>query len=421
MHYKCVIIIETHYNYYIITQIVKIFKNFIKECFKLGIAGIVAEFNPFHNGHKYLIDCAKHNGDSVFCVISGNFVQRGDTAVISKFSRARQALLCGADLVAELPCPWSMSTAQNFALGAVSQLNALGINVLYFGSECGDIDKLKRAAKLIVSDDFEKRIKEKVKEGKTFASLRQQTLFEMDSELSSLLDNPNDSLAIEYIIASRKINPEIEFFAVKRVGAQHNDLSSKDKYSTATLIRENIYQNKEKYFRKYMPEGAVRILLESDISQIKNIETAILARLRSLKIDDFKKLPDTSEGIENLIYSSLRTATSLDELYNLIKCKRYTLARIRRLILSAFLGIDNTYFKKEPPYVRVLGFSGNSLSKLPENPIKPIITKVSQINKLSEFSKKVFETECRATDLYSLSLEPKKECGADMTTPIIKV
>lgn len=387
----------------------------------MSTVGIIAEFNPLHNGHKYLIDCAKSEGKRVFCVISGNFVQRGDTAVISKFQRTRQALLNGVDLVCELPCPWSMSTAQNFAYGAVSQLNALGIDMLYFGSECGDATLLERAADLLSSDEYENKLKKKVKGGQTFASLRQQVLYEMDCELGKLLDNPNDSLAIEYIISAKRINPKIGFYAVKRVGAMHNDSTADDGYSTATLLREKLREKDTDYIRKFVPLKAADVLLQSDLSDIRNIETAVLARLRTMSIGDFKKLPDLSEGLENLIYSSVRKANSLEELYDMIKSKRYTLARIRRLILSAFIGIDNSFFKKEPPYVRILGFSDSMLGDLPNPPKKPIVTKVSQIRLLSDFSKKVFETECRATDLYSLTFENKKECGAELTTPIIKV
>ena len=127
----------------------------------MAIAGIVAEFNPLHNGHKYLIDCAKSDGHDVAIVLSGNFVQRGDTAIIPKYKRAESALICGADIILELPVPWSMSTAQNFALGALSQLSALNIDILYFGSECGDDFLLNQIAELLLSEDFNIKLKEK--------------------------------------------------------------------------------------------------------------------------------------------------------------------------------------------------------------------------------------------------------------------
>lgn len=393
----------------------------MKESDKLGISGIVAEFNPFHNGHKYIVDCAKSDGHTVCAVISGNFVQRGDTAVISKFDRARQALACGVDIVCELPCPWSMSTAENFAFGAISQLNSLGIEILYFGSECGDTDKLMKAAKLLKSDDFSKQVKESLNSGKTFAAIRQEILNRLDPDLSLLLSNPNDTLAIEYINAAEKINPNIKFKAVKRIGAQHNDSESEGQFSTATLIREKIKENDISYLEKFLPAEALNILKNSDVSDISNIEIAILSVLRRMTLDDFKNLPDISEGIENALYDAVKRSISLEELFTNIKSKRYTHARIRRLVLSAFLGIDDSCFKKEPPYNRIIGFSGNAIKVIPTVTSKPIITKVSQLNLEDDFTKYVFETECRATDLYSLSLEVKKESGAEFTTPIIKI
>lgn len=393
----------------------------MKESDKLGISGIVAEFNPFHNGHKYLIDCAKDDGHIVCTVISGNFVQRGDTSIISKYDRAKQALLCGADIVCELPCPWSMSTAENFALGAVSQLNSLGVEVLYFGSESGDTKRLIRAAEILTSRDFSDALKQNLTSRKTFAAIRQETLNRFDHHLSELLSNPNDSLAVEYIIAAGKINPSIKFKAVKRIGAQHNDSKSFNEFSTATLIRENIKVNDLKKLEKFVPEEALNILNNSSFSDITRLETAILSVLRRMTIEDFKRLPDISEGIENSIYEAVKHSCSLEELYMNIKSKRYTLARIRRLVLSAFIGIDNSFFKKEPPYTRILGFKDDGIKIIPDNSSKPIITKVAQINLNDEYTKMVFETECRATDLYALSLSDKKESGAEFTTPIIKV
>lgn len=393
----------------------------MKESDKLGISGIVAEFNPFHNGHKYIVDCAKNDGHIVCAVISGNFVQRGDVSVISKFDRAKQALLCGVDIVCELPCPWSMSTAENFALGAVSQLNSLGVEIIYFGSESGDTDKLIRTAGLLLSDKFRALLKENLNSGKTFASIRQETLNKLNPELSDLLSNPNDTLAIEYIIAAKKINPKITFKAIKRVGAMHNDANSQGKFSTATLIRNKIKTNDYAYLERFMPQEAFNIIESSEISDISNIETAILSVLRRMTTNDFKKLPDISEGIENALYEAVKHSKTIEELYANIKSKRYTLARVRRLVLSAFVGIDNSFFKKEPPYTRILGFNDNGLKVFSNTPTKPIITKISQLNLNDSFTKNAFETECRATDLYALSLNDRKESGADFTTPIIKI
>ncbi|MBO7217212.1 MAG: nucleotidyltransferase family protein, partial [Clostridia bacterium] len=331
----------------------------MKESVNLGIAGIVAEFNPFHNGHKYLIDCAKSDGHAVYTVISGNFVQRGDVAIISKFERAKQALLCGADIVCELPCPWSMSTAENFAFGAVSQLNSLGIEFLYFGSECGDSDLLVKTADVVSSEAFNNLVGEKLSSGKTFAAIRQEILSEIAPNSVKVLENPNDTLAVEYILAAKKINPSIRFKAIKRIGAGHNDLASRDNFSTATLIREKIKENDLDYIKQFVPPEAQYMILAGNISDIRNIESGVLAVLRTKTIEELRARPDISEGIENGLYNAIRHATTLDELYMSVKSKRYTLARIRRMVLSAFIGIDNSFFKKEPPYTRILGFRNN--------------------------------------------------------------
>ena len=392
----------------------------MKECDFLAIAGIVAEFNPFHNGHKYIIDCAKRDGHKVFTVISSNFVQRGETAIISKFDRAKQALLGGADLVCELPCPWSMSTAQNFAFGAVSQLVTLGVEILYFGSESGDTERLVKAAEIIDSAEFQSCIKERINAPVTYAALRQEILSEFDPSLSDILSGPNDTLAVEYISAAKKLGSKLEFKAVKRVGVGHNDTDASGEYANASSIREKIIERDFNYISKYMPYESAEIFLQTDISYMENIEIAVLSRLRTITAEELNRVPDVKEGIENLIISAAREATSLEELYTLIKSKRYTHARIRRIIMAAFIGIDNSFFKTEPPYVRILGFRRDAITLAPNYPRKPIVTKVSQIDSLDEYSQKVFKTECRATDLFSLSFKKPKKSGADMTTPMIK-
>ncbi len=393
----------------------------MKESDILSLAGIIAEFNPFHNGHKYLIDCAKSDGHNVCAVISGNFVQRGDISVISKFERVKMALLNGVDIVCELPTPWAMSTAQNFAFGAVSQLNALGVDTIYFGSECGDINLLNMISDILESDEFSKKLKSRLSDGKTFASTRQEVLFEFIFENSKVLDGANDTLAVEYITAAKKINSSISFKAIKRIGPQHNDCVESGDFSTATLIREKIKSNTIQEVKKFIPCSVFNLLANVDISNINYIEKAILARLRAMTIEEFSSLPDISEGLENRLFASVKNATTLEDLYDMLKSKRYTHARIRRLILNAFIGVDNTWFKTEPPYVRILGFRGDCIKHIDFNTNKPIITKVSEIKNLSQEAKRLFELECRATDIYSLSFNKPKKCGAEFTTPIIKV
>ena len=386
----------------------------------MAVTGIIAEFNPLHNGHKLLIDRAKEQGDTVICVISGNLVQRGDTSVIPKLKRAEAALLCGADVVAELPVLWSMSTAQNFALGGVSQLYNLGCDKIIFGSECGDINSLINAADILLSDEFAQKVSDEVKSGITFAAARSNAA-EILGVNPQLLSNPNDNLGIEYIMAAKTLNLPITFTCVKRLGAGHDSNENIGGLVSSSFIRQKILEDNLGYAERFMPIPLRGFIKEDFVSDIKRIENAILGILRLKSSDDFKALPDLSEGIENKLYFSLRVATSLDELYNMIKTKRYTLARVRRLVLSAALGFDGELFMTPPPYVRVLGFSEQGEKQIRKlEPTVPVITRATQIKELDERCKKVFETECRATDLYALSLSKPLECGLEYKMKLLK-
>lgn len=386
----------------------------------MSAVGIIAEFNPLHTGHKRIITRAKALGDTVICIISGNFVQRGDTAIISKYQRAKFALLCGADIVAEMPVLWSMSTAQNFALAGVWQLYNLGCDKIVFGSECGDIEALKNAADVLAGDSFFTLAAQKAKSGITFAAARELAASELGVDFS-LLRNPNDNLGIEYILAAKKLNLPIEFHCIKRIGARHDSGEVSDGYVSSSFIRKELISGSIGFCERFMPREIRGIIQPENIADINRLENAILCSLRTKTADDFKCLPDISEGLENKIYFSARVATGLEELYNMIKSKRYTLARIRRLVLAAFLGFDNEFFMQTPPYVRVLGFG-----KVGEAHLKnlvaliPVITRASQIKMLESDAKKVFETECRATDIFSMSLSKPLECGIEQRTKLLK-
>ncbi|MBR3591668.1 MAG: nucleotidyltransferase family protein [Clostridia bacterium] len=386
----------------------------------MSAVGIIAEFNPLHTGHKRLIDYAKTLDDNVACVISGNFVQRGDVAIISKQQRAKFALLCGVDIVAELPVLWSMSTAQNFALGGVWQLYNLGCRKIVFGSECGDIDALINAADVLNSDGFFEKVSEKAKSGVTFAVARENAAQEMGVDFT-LLRGANNNLGIEYILAAKKLNLPIEFQTIKRIGAGHNSNEIDDGFVSSSFIREELLKSNIGYTERFMPREIRGIINPEHIADIKRLENAILCSLRTKSANDLKNLPDISEGLENKIYFSARVATSLDELYNMIKTKRYTMARIRRLVLSAFLALDNRFFMTPPPYVRVLGFNSNGLEhlKMPQG-IIPVITRALQIKNLDDDAIKVFETECRATDIYNLALGVPLECGSEQKMKLLK-
>ena len=385
----------------------------------MSAIGIIAEFNPLHNGHKYIIDRATESGKTVICAISGNFVQRGETAIVSKEVRTRMALSCGADIVVELPILWSMSTAQNFALGGVWQLYNCGCDEIIFGSECGDIKKLYAISDILLSEDFDSLVSEEIKKGITFATARENAVKSLGGDIA-LLKNANDNLGIEYIVAARKLNLDIKFSCVKRQGAGH-DQGAIDNFASASFIREKIKENNFDALKEYMPDECIELLSNANISDMKLLERAILSSLRLTSKDDFRNLPDLSEGLDNALFASARQADSYDELCDLMKSKRYTLARVRRLILSAYLRLDDEFFMKTPPYVRILGFNKFGERHLKEfKSTLPLIKRVAEVSTLGKAAIKVLETEARATDIFSLSLENPQICGAEYTFKLVK-
>lgn len=393
------------------------------------IAGIVSEYNPFHLGHAELISRTRLNGAThVVAVMSGNFVQRGEPAALSKWARARQALQNGVDLVIELPLPWALSGAEKFAFGGTALLDAAGVDMLSFGSECGNIEKLQSAAQALTSPGLGEAIRYELKSGSTFAGARQKAIGSLfGQEMAQLLRNPNNILGIEYLKALNGLHSELTPFTIKRVGSAHDALTYEGKIASASHIR-GLIRNGDN-FSSMIPETAEEIVrkeiaLGNAPASITAAERAILAKLRIMSRSEFAELPDISEGLENRVYMAARKATSLDEVYTLIKSKRYTHARIRRIVLSAFLGINSSMNLGIPPYLRVLGFNKNGIEVMHE--IKstsrlPIITNSSDIISLDNKAKNMFELECRSTDLFALCTPQIAPCGLDMTTGIISI
>lgn len=385
----------------------------------MAITGIIAEFNPLHNGHKRLIDEAKSGGNTVAAVISGNFVQRGECAVIEKGLRTKCALICGVDLVAELPVPWSMSTAGNFALGGVWQLYALGCDEIIFGSECGDIGKLSYTADILCSDEFFALLTQNVNGALTFATAREEAAKALGAD-AGILKNPNDNLGIEYIIAARKLNLPIKFRCIKREGAAHDSRVISGDFVSASYIREELVKGNVAFAERFMPVCLHGILSEKDIADTDKLKTAVLSVLRTKTAADFANLPDISEGLDNRMLFAVRSAVSPEDLYTQLKSKRYTLSRVRRLVFSAFLGLDNEFFMKTPPYVRLLGASDKGIEALKGGYVYDILTKPAQIKALGGDAQKVFDTECRATDIFTLSLKVPLEAGLEYKRKFLK-
>lgn len=381
--------------------------------------GIISEFNPFHTGHKHLIDSVKAENDTVISVMSGNFVQRGDVSIYEKTERVRAALKNGVDLIIELPLPFSLATAQRFSLGGINILNSLGIiDKICFGSECGDIEKLKQIADILSSDEFENKIAKRLKSGDTYAKIRTDILMEYGKVYSEILTNPNNILGVEYILAAKKLGADFDFQTITRTGAEH-DSSVPKNTASASYIRGQIILGKTDEIKHFLPFN-----YSDNFAFIGNIENAILSSLRANNTQSrYLALPDISEGIENRIVSAVKTASSLNELYDSIKTKRYTLSRIRRIILSAFLNVTEEIALGTPPYIRVLGFTEKgkiALSEIAKKTVLPIICTAKDASALPEKAAQVFELECTASDLWALSLNYPQKCGNEYYYKIIK-
>ncbi|MBO7520271.1 MAG: nucleotidyltransferase family protein, partial [Clostridia bacterium] len=350
---------------------------------------------------------------------SGNFVQRGECAVTEKSLRTKFALLCGVDIVAELPVLWSMSTAANFALGGVWQLYSLGCDEIIFGSECGDIDKLTATADILCSDKFFSILSGKVNGALTFAAAREAAAEELGADIS-VLNNPNDNLGVEYIIAAKKLNLPIKFRCLKREGAAHDSKCVSGDFVSSSYIREQLAGGNVAFAERFMPTVLHGVINENNVADTKKLETAMLTVLRTKTAKDFEKLPDMSEGLNNRLEFAVRSAATLDEVLSQLKSKRYTLARMRRLVLSAFLGLDNSFFLKTPPYVRILGASEKGLKLLSKGTMFNIVIKPSEIKEAGDDAVKVLNTECRATDIFTLSLKTPLEPGLEYTRKFLK-
>lgn len=384
----------------------------------MKICGIIAEYNPFHNGHKYQIEETKRRfgATHIVAVMSGNFTQRGDTAIFDKYKRAEVALKNGVDLVIELPVAYALGSAEQFALGAVSVLQSLGcVDMLSFGSECGDIGLLHETAGAVVyaqqHDDFFRFMRS----GDTLPVALQKTIEKYyESEIIETLTEPNNTLAVEYLKAMDEMGCLFEPVTIGRTGTGHDSDETSENIASASKIRRMILVGED--VSAFVPE-----LPDGETADIRNLETAILAKLRMMSQKEIEKAPNVLMGLENRIYKSARVATNLAELYMLIKTKRYTLARIRRIVLACFLGIKKSDLKKSPSYIRILGMNGKGREILAKADCKlPMDTSLKALMKSGDVQKRQAYLEEVAGNMYALAYDRKKPCGLEYTSkPVI--
>ena len=389
----------------------------------MQIAGIVIEYNPMHCGHAYLLQQirARLGEDAaIIGVMSGNFVQRGDFALLGEHARARAAVESGMDLVLELPLPWAVASAERFADGGVQVLEKTGlVTDLAFGSECGDAAALQKTAEALLSPKLDLFLHRELARGDSFAAARQRALAALFPEGDAVLEWPNNTLGVEYCKALLRRGSAIRPMTVKRTGMHHNGQGSQEGPAPATLIREALRRGDRDWALSEMTPAMGRIYGKEEATGrapvfTKNCERAILARLRTMTEADFAALDEGREGLYHRLYEASRTAVSVDEVLERAKTKRYAYARLRRMVLWAYLGLTPGDFPAEVPYLRVLAANGTGralLARMRETASAPVLTKPAAVRRMDEHAQALFALEARAADLYALAYPDLSAAG----------
>jgi len=355
----------------------------------MKIVGIIAEYNPFHNGHKFHIEEAKRltGADVVVVVMSGNYVQRGDVSIFDKQIRAKAAILGGADLVIELPTINSTQSAEGFAYNAVYLMNALNcVDYLAFGAETDGISEVAAIAKFLTAEnaEFGQLIRDKLKSGISYALAREQAVGELFGEnYAKILREPNNILGVEYLKALQLLNSDIEPILVKRNAVGHNDMMVQDAFASASLIRKMVKSDGLESIKHLVPSECMELYYEAKIHTLQTAETAILAGLRKSLPERIVKIADVSEGLENRIFNMAKEHNTLDDLLDAVKTKRYTQARLRRIMLHSYLGIERIDLTT-PKYLKILDFNSNGqeiLNRIKKTTMLPLVKNFAQLKK----------------------------------------
>ena len=405
------------------------------------VIGIIAEYNPFHNGHLYHLQKSLEITGSSYsvAVISGNFTQRGSTSLVDKWAKAEIAIKNGIDLVLELPLLYSISSAENFAEGAIKILDSLKVvDYLSFGSESGDISTLNMVADILYKEPkaYKNILSHELSKGLSFPKARENALLMYLNDIrrfSNVLSSPNNILGIEYLKALKNLKSPIIPVTVERYNSGYHDTSYNGNVASATAIRNIVKNNGWDILRKVVPENTFSTLLENIkvghvVSDLSVFEKQIIYNLRKMSIQEIADLPDVSEGLENAIKNTANSCNSVVEFLNIIKSKRYTSTRLQRILLYALLGItkkDIALSKKAIPYIRVLGFNNKGKYLISEvaraNPKLEIITSVkkymdSSNNKNSRY---MLEKDIWATNVYTIGYEYDSWNNLDYTHKLI--
>lgn len=385
----------------------------------MKLAAVIAEYNPFHNGHAHHIRKTRECGAThVVAVMSGNVVQRGDFALVDKFSRAGAAVECGADLVLELPAAYACAPANRFADGAVDLIEKLGcVDILSFGCESGDAQLVAEAARVTEDDAVVAQARAALKNGAKYPAALAEAAGAASPSLRGILLDPNSVLAAEYIKALSRRGSAIQPLAVKRLGASHDGAPSGD-FASASHIRRLAIEKKE--FSRYLPacmlDRIVSCMAAGRLSGgIKEIETAVLYRLRTMTDAEIAAIPDGSDGLANRIHSAAFSAAGLEQLYADASAKRYTAARVRRAVLAAVLGITQADYRGVP-YARVLacGEGGKDILRAADSSLA-VSSSLKKLENLGGQAERCALLEQRVSAVFALTCADKTDNRGELT------
>ena len=399
----------------------------------MKVAGLITEYNPFHHGHRIHIEKTREltGASHLVAVMSGSFVQRGEPAVVDKWTRAEMAVKSGVDLVVELPFTYAVQTAELFALGGIRILEAIGVtDYLVFGSESGDIGILNDIATILAEEPplFKDYLKEHLERGNSFSVSRSLALEEFllhekihMSNTSEILKKSNNILGIEYLKALKKTKSSITPLTFQRIGDGYREREIKSKIASATGIRHSLKSAGPESVKDYMPDpsyGAIIKFLQEygRVNGLENYSQIINYLLCFLGPEKIADLFDVEVGLENRLKNLSLATSDVFQLIESVSTKRYTETRIQRLLIHMLLGISRKdvleAYAVQPGYLRILGSNSKGfqiINSIKENSSLEIINKLSDsINKLDQVNKDILQRDILATDLYYLGLNLNK-------------
>ncbi len=392
--------------------------------------GIITEYNPFHNGHLYHLkqSLQSTNSDATICVMSGHFLQRGTPAIMDKWTRAKNAIENGVDLVIELPTVYSMNSAEFFAKGSIELFNALNkIDVITFGSENGNIEPFLTIGEIYSKEpkDFKIKLKKHLNNGISFPNAREKALRDYLGNDISIDSKPNNILGIEYSKAIFSTSSKIKLETIIRTSNDYYEKNLTGNISSATAIRNSIKDNFNlNEIKSTVPNSTYDSLCENknDLIFRDDFEDLVFYKIRSMSLKELSEIHDVTEGLENRIKNmSLKTET-LEDLIQAIKTKRYTYTRIQRILFKILLNIKKEDVYHSPRYIRVLGFNQKGqkiIKELNETCTLPIITNLKNYKPQDDIARMMIETDIRATNIYQI-MRNKKTGNLDyLKKPVI--